>query len=986
MVAAGLIAIPATAHAAAAATPTPPTPVTASPQTAGVSPKVAAALAKRHAATNANVTTAQVAAAQSAPFKAVERVAVIELSFPNRPFPFSNDVTQQQMARVDSYIREVSYGKRSVTATVFGPFQSPANSCSGTDRVREGLALADPSIDYTQFDSFYVVYDDRRDDGTGCSGAGGSVFQADMWSTQDGNVAMGWAAVNVANSPDQLARLYTHEFGHNQGLGHADLLLCGTDPLRADTMAPTPEVDGPNGCHWHEYGDPYDTMGSGLAEQYNAPHRNMLGFFDPALGNERVQDVVAAGTYTLDVLETPAGSTPRTKALRLTRGVNGPDGLPEHLWVEYRQPVAGTFDSVIDPSITNGVVIHTDNIVPGRTVDTQLVYPTSGSNDPALHVGQYLYDPVSNTSITLVSKTTTQATVTVMAGRFLTCAPATPTVFLNTKITFTPTGGIKPYVWSAPDGSPNKATRATFTTQYSTPGIKTVTLTASGGFPPAHCTVEVLALVCTVFTGDILDTGVASFSVANGVAPFTWSAPGGHPATGTGTSFGTSYSTPGNYTVTVKSANKATTQCTVHVSAHVVQGGIEVSGTKAGGNPIGGTSARASGPGGSFGPTTMNPAFFDVAPGTYTISSTALAGYTVLVGSCAQPMGSSGCAPSSFAPASCNPTDCTFSAAVADQQNVNVEFRYAKWSVFRNRGGSIVGTPSIVAVNSVRYDVYGRGTDGTLKHSIGGTTWETIPGAIASDPVAVAIDDNHVDVFARGTNNRLIQTSYIDGVWSEWTNVGSATALAGTPTVVNLGGPLDAYYRDSSNRLRHVLYNGTKWLAPVTVGTNLVGDPVATSWALGRVDVFWRGANNALMHRGGTGATSDPTDTLATNLAGVPSVATWGANHLDLAWRGTDNHIYSRAYDGSWAAAQDLGSGFTADPSVVDRSIGDTEVFVRAADGSIQYKVRGATWPASFTSLGGTFTGGPVTIAVGAKEIQVVATAADHTLSIATFG
>src|SRR5262245_43312821 len=58
------------------------------------------------------VTPGEAMAAASAPFKAVERVAVIELSFATRPFPFSNAQVQSAMATLNTYIQEVSYGKR----------------------------------------------------------------------------------------------------------------------------------------------------------------------------------------------------------------------------------------------------------------------------------------------------------------------------------------------------------------------------------------------------------------------------------------------------------------------------------------------------------------------------------------------------------------------------------------------------------------------------------------------------------------------------------------------------------------------------------------------------------------------------------------------------------------------------------------------------------------------------------------------------------
>jgi hypothetical protein len=58
------------------------------------------------------VTPAQARAAAAAPFKAVEHIAVIILTFPDRPtFSLTTGQVRDSMATLDAYIREVSYGK-----------------------------------------------------------------------------------------------------------------------------------------------------------------------------------------------------------------------------------------------------------------------------------------------------------------------------------------------------------------------------------------------------------------------------------------------------------------------------------------------------------------------------------------------------------------------------------------------------------------------------------------------------------------------------------------------------------------------------------------------------------------------------------------------------------------------------------------------------------------------------------------------------------
>jgi DNA-binding beta-propeller fold protein YncE len=460
------------------------------------------------------VTPGEAMAAASAPFKAVERVAVIELSFTTRPFPFSNAQVQSAMATLNTYIQEASYGKRSVTSTIVGPFMSSYAPCSG-DTVREALALADPFLDYTQFDSFYVILND------GCSGPGGSVFQADLWDTQDGTVAMGWAQANINTDLSSVWRYYTHEFGHNQGLGHADSLDCGDDAIRSDNLATTPGTVSAGGCQWREYRDRFDTMGfGGEGTHYNAPHKFMLGFFDPTLGGELVQDVTT-GTYTIGRLETPGAEV---KALRLARGINGPDGAPEHLWVEYRQPVG--FDAPLDPTKLDGVFIHIDNMIPGRSVDTLMVdaTPTDDDLDTALRLNQSVWDPVSLYRITLVGRTSTTATVQVSTVHPVRCHTelgnyvTEVTVPVGQQVHLRGEDALGVYTWSQ-GGTPATGNQQDFYTTFASQGSYSVRVDSGG--TTGYCTVNVVPAGTTgafIRTWGTQGTAVGQFQFPWGTA------------------------------------------------------------------------------------------------------------------------------------------------------------------------------------------------------------------------------------------------------------------------------------------------------------------------------------------------------------------------------------------------------------------------------------------------------------------------------------
>jgi hypothetical protein len=332
----------------------------------------------------------------------------------------------------NSWMKEVSYGKKSITSTVVGPFQASFNSCSGHDNVAEAVRLADSSLDYRQFNSVYVVMHDV------CDGAFGSIGENAPFSTQDGKVQMGWTSGNAQELPDV---------------------------WRYET---------------HEYRDDFSAMGqTGLKPHYDAPHKNQLGFFDPANGgSEHVQDFTTPSVYHLSPLEDPAGitTTSQIKALRIPRG-NGPNG-PEYLWVEYRQ--AKGFDSSLDPSTLDGVFVHIENAIPGDNhlhtlmVDATPPGLTLNTGDPGLELGRSVYDPMSNITITLTTRSTTSASVRIAFGPPMSCVGPTH-LAVGQHATFTVSGGSAPYRWTASFGaSSTTGTGPSFNTSFSTKGTKLV--------------------------------------------------------------------------------------------------------------------------------------------------------------------------------------------------------------------------------------------------------------------------------------------------------------------------------------------------------------------------------------------------------------------------------------------------------------------------------------------------------------------------------
>jgi uncharacterized repeat protein (TIGR01451 family) len=79
--------------------------------------------------------------------------------------------------------------------------------------------------------------------------------------------------------------------------------------------------------------------------------------------------------------------------------------------------------------------------------------------------------------------------------------------------------------------------------------------------PPAPTPVT-----CTPGTQAVTVNQTANFSASGATGNFTWRANEGNPSSGTGSTFSTKFSTPGNYVVTATSSNNSSASCAVVVS------------------------------------------------------------------------------------------------------------------------------------------------------------------------------------------------------------------------------------------------------------------------------------------------------------------------------------------------------------------------------------------------------------------------------------
>lgn len=154
----------------------------------------------------------------------------------------------------------------------------------------------------------------------------------------------------------------------------------------------------------------------------------------------------------------------------------------------------------------------------------------------------------------------------------LVCTPPSGTTPLGLPYTFTATGGTGSYAWStvpAAGGTPATGSGSTFTQTYTVNG--TYVATVSSGGQTATCQVTAGSggtpdVECRPPTQTAQLNQLANLVAVFGNGVYTWSAPGGAPASGSSANFATAYATPGTKTVSVTSAG-VTRTCTVIVPA-----------------------------------------------------------------------------------------------------------------------------------------------------------------------------------------------------------------------------------------------------------------------------------------------------------------------------------------------------------------------------------------------------------------------------------
>jgi hypothetical protein len=299
---------------------------------------------------------------------------------------------------VDSRLREMSYGKSSVSGTVVGPIDMPLDCDSGI--INAVIQAADTQVDFRNYNRIVLVapYTPAcpipSHATVGCrtfqSPSAGSFMASTIWYIPLPADYPGYRNNDV--------RGLTHELGHNLGLLHAN-----SEAFDAAVLGAL----GAKGTEG-EYGDQYSNMGFTTNGHWAAPQKKYLGWFDPA----DVQNVEADGSFVLSPLENTATGL---KALRVRRGA----GNDEWLWIENRQPLG--YDAVFAGIRTWGALIHHELPYDNTLQRSLLLDFTPGSadwfNDAALVAGGSWSDPYSPLTLHVSGATGNALAVDVRYGR-----------------------------------------------------------------------------------------------------------------------------------------------------------------------------------------------------------------------------------------------------------------------------------------------------------------------------------------------------------------------------------------------------------------------------------------------------------------------------------------------------------------------------------------------------------------------------------------
>lgn len=224
------------------------------------------------------------------------------------------------------------------------------------------------------------------------------------------------------------------------------------------------------------------------------------------------------------------------------------------------------------------------------------------------------------------------------------------------------------------------------------------------------------------------------------------------------------------------------------------------------------------------------------------------------------------------------------------------------------------------------------------------------------------------NVFVRGGDTNLYHRNSA-GVWSQlFPSVGVAAA------VENGVNPLDVFYRDAENQLRHAWVSGGAWTSEaLTLPSGVaatISDPAAVATS-GRWDVVAVGSDYTLYHWSSTGgAPVRSTVTGSQYVRGTPSLVA-RAGGLDISYRGDARTLYHARWDGASWTATSVGGLMQDFPTAVVTTDGTLRAFLRGMSGQLwqaSLPSGSSTW--TLMSVSGNITGVPLIAGSPAALVQ----------------
>ncbi|HTR39482.1 MAG TPA: kelch repeat-containing protein [Bryobacteraceae bacterium] len=393
-----------------------------------------------------------------------QNAAIILVSFPSKALLSSVTPALVRSSffgagrTVDTFLRESSFGKTSITGSVFGPYVLDADYFDQPLAVRDAAVRAvSPHTNLKQYNRIIVVAPQGQ---TGMDSGGMALLGCGQIASPQGelNASSIWMGAESMVAAKTIVDIATHELGHAFGLEHARFADYGVDVLGPAGQAPAP---------WdavHEYGDSFSSMGRNSA-QWAAPHKALLGWLS---SGTNYKNVTAAGHFTLS----PYEKTGSNQVVRVSR--NGAAGS-DWLWLEYRQH-QGTFDSTLPSAGVAGLLAHytdpaltatLEGLDPATYANLVNFHPSTFANDPELHPGETWKDPYGTLSLTVSSANASGLTVVVSYA----AAPVCP-ASVGAAQAFSASGGTSAVPVTAPAS-------CSWTTSASVPWIS-VTSSGSG--------------------------------------------------------------------------------------------------------------------------------------------------------------------------------------------------------------------------------------------------------------------------------------------------------------------------------------------------------------------------------------------------------------------------------------------------------------------------------------------------------------------------